>query len=315
MLKRIERRNAKLGMFIHDPHLPRLDRWVGGFLLTTNQDLERVQRSNLETVVIDTGLGMDVEDYRASTTAPTVWLQSESHIDLLGAAKARVRALFADARLGVSSFDEADSAVRAIYRSILADPTALIEMSRVKDDEDDLQRHSMAVSGLMMQFAEFLDLAPPTVQVLGVGGLLHDIGKIYLSSDILAKTAALTEEERNAIALHPQRGHDLLAQDPTMPELVLDICLHHHEKLNGAGYPHGLKAGEISLAVQIATLCDVYEALTSKRSYKPAWSSADALSSMSQTLDYFDEELFNQFRLFVKQTFFNQDTKNTAACL
>lgn len=93
------------------------------------------------------------------------------------------------------------------------------------------------------------------------------------------------------IQSHPQRGHQILRTHPAIPEEVLEICLHHHEALDGSGYPSRLAGSEISQLVRISTVCDVFDALTSVRPYKQGWSAGKALGWMFERDKQFDRKL------------------------
>jgi putative two-component system response regulator len=107
------------------------------------------------------------------------------------------------------------------------------------------------------------------LQGLYIGGLLHDIGKISIPASILTKLGKLTEEEWALICAHPKQGYIIL-KDTSLPWPVADMALHHHERLDGSGYPHGISGDKLSLEVRILAVCDVVEAMSSHRPYRPA---------------------------------------------
>jgi putative nucleotidyltransferase with HDIG domain len=167
-------------------------------------------------------------------------------------------------------------------------------MTRMKTKDEATFLHSLAVSALMIRLARHLKIDKFLVPVLGMGGLLHDIGKIGTPIEILTKTGALTDAEMEIIRLHPERGHHMLSRGKGMPEIVLDVCLHHHERLDGKGYPSGLRDGEISLYARMAAICDVYDALTA-RPYKKPWTASEAISWMLDTKGLFDRDVLREF--------------------
>jgi HD-GYP domain-containing protein (c-di-GMP phosphodiesterase class II) len=113
--------------------------------------------------------------------------------------------------------------------------------------------------------------------------------------EVLNKPGALTDEEFNLVKLHPERGYELLLQANIIDEVVLDVCLHHHEKVNGLGYPHKLKADEISIFAKMGAVCDVYDAITSNRPYKEGWEPGVSLQRMAQWAEHFDDSIFKAF--------------------
>ena len=129
---------------------------------------------------------------------------------------------------------------------------------------------------------EELKLPPATLRHLAIGGLLHDMGKLRVPEDILRKPSALEPHEFAAIKRHPEDGALLLADLGGFAPAVLGLVLDHHERLDGAGYPRGLRADQLSLATRVLTVCDVYDALVSYRVYRPAWTRERALGLLRE---------------------------------
>jgi PAS domain S-box-containing protein/putative nucleotidyltransferase with HDIG domain len=129
--------------------------------------------------------------------------------------------------------------------------------------------HQRQVAELAKRIGEKMGLDQDRLSGLYIGGLLHDIGKIAIPSEILTQPGKLREEEWGIIRSHPQRGYEIL-KETDFPWPVADMVLHHHERLDGSGYPDGLKDGELSLEVRILGVCDVVDALSSDRPYRPA---------------------------------------------
>lgn len=113
---------------------------------------------------------------------------------------------------------------------------------------------------------------------------------------MLNKPGALTSDEFRHVIAHPQAGHDILVGDPSMREVALDVCLHHHERMDGTGYPHKLAGENISLFARMGAICDVYDAVTSDRPYKKAWEAAYAIQRMVEWRgNHFDPVVFQAF--------------------
>ncbi len=129
--------------------------------------------------------------------------------------------------------------------------------------------HQRQVAELARTVGEKLGLEPDRLQGLYIAGLLHDIGKISIPSEILTHPGKLSDAERTLICTHPRRGYEILEQ-AEFPWPVADIALHHHERLDGTGYPDGLKGDQLSLEVRILGVCDVVDAMSSNRPYRPA---------------------------------------------
>jgi putative nucleotidyltransferase with HDIG domain len=140
------------------------------------------------------------------------------------------------------------------------------------------EEHTRRVAALAVQVGEGLGLSPTRLRSLAIGGLLHDIGKLSVPDAILQKPGPLTEDEFSVIKQHPERGRELLNELGGFDESVRRLVLDHHERLDGSGYPRGIDAQELDLATRILAVCDVYDALVSRRAYRPAWSREEALA-------------------------------------
>ena len=166
-----------------------------------------------------------------------------------------------------------------------------LEVTRLKSKDQTTYVHSLAVSGMMTLLARSLEMDEQTTGILGVAGMLHDIGKLLIPNEILTKPGKLTDQERLVIRNHPEAGCRLLQTYPDLPPVVLDICRLHHEALDGSGYPLGLKQKDLSVPVRLSTVCDVFEALTSVRPYKRPWTSTEALNWMFARPHLFDRKM------------------------
>ena len=131
---------------------------------------------------------------------------------------------------------------------------------------------------------------------LARAALLHDVGKAFIPVAILDKPGELTEEEMNEIRQHPRRGYDTLAAQGSFPPEMLDVVLHHHEFLDGSGYPNGLRSNQISDIVRVITIVDIYAALVEKRAYRMEYTHARAFSMMEDMVGQLDQHLLQAFR-------------------
>lgn len=215
---------------------------------------------------------------------------------LVDKSKRAVFDMFEDARLG-RAVEVAPLVPLAlsIGQSIERDSKALVNLVRLKEKDEYTYLHSVAVCALMMNFARQLDLDEAEVRDLGVAGLLHDLGKIAIADAILMKPGALERHERTAVENHPMAGFELLAASADIPEAALDVCRHHHEKVDGTGYPDRLRGDQLSLYARMGAICDVYDAVTSNRPYKDAWTPCEALTAMQSWEGHFDSELLDRF--------------------
>jgi HD-GYP domain-containing protein (c-di-GMP phosphodiesterase class II) len=129
----------------------------------------------------------------------------------------------------------------------------------------------------------------------GLAGLLHDLGKAVMPTAVLNKPGKLTDDEYAIMKTHPERGHEMLAERGTAPAAALEVCLHHHERPDGRGYPHGLAGDQVTLLARMGAVCDVYDAITSNRPYKSGWDPAESIAQMASWKGQFDEAVFKSF--------------------
>jgi putative nucleotidyltransferase with HDIG domain len=210
--------------------------------------------------------------------------------------KDAVLSMFSEARMGRSlSRDQGVQVVEDIAGSVRRNPSALISLARLKTRDDYTYMHSVAVSAMMIALAQQLGLSEGAQRDAGLAGLLHDVGKMLMPLEVLNKPGALTEAEFAVMRDHPVRGHETLSESAAFSAGVLDVALHHHERMDGNGYPHGLPADRISLIARMGAVCDVYDAVTSTRPYKNAWDPASSLSRMAQWQGHFDTRVFQAF--------------------
>jgi HD-GYP domain-containing protein (c-di-GMP phosphodiesterase class II) len=189
-----------------------------------------------------------------------------------------VRGVMQDARLGKAvELDQVQPVVQSITESILRNPGALVGLLRIKNKDDYTFLHSVSVCTLLVAFCRSVEMDGALIQQAGLGGLLHDTGKALVPDEILNKPGRLTDAEFDIIRKHPQDGHDILEKIPHIGDIPLDITLHHHERMDGSGYPHRLPGKDIGTLAQMAAIVDVYDAITSDRSYHKGMSAAEAL--------------------------------------
>jgi len=160
-----------------------------------------------------------------------------------------------------------DEAVAALAQSVVRNPDALLLMSRMRDNGVAAHARALQVSILMMVFARFLQLERDDIKLLGLLGLLQDIGKTRLPAVLLEKQGPLSAEESEMAKRHVELSGHILGAMPGLPPKLAALALLHHERQDGGGYPRGLKAYQIGLYGSIAAICDTYDALTAVRPY------------------------------------------------
>ena len=319
MLKRIPIKQLRLGMHVHEFCGSWMDHpfWRGAFLLDNPKDLRTILATGLKEVWIDTAKGLDVE---GGTTEEVVAVEVETALaqaDITGKAMQRadiaqeaaravkicakskqaVTSMFQEARMGKAlQADDALPIVDEISTSVMRNPGALISLARLKDKDDYTYMHSVAVCALMVSLARQLELDDAQTRQAGLAGLLHDVGKMMIPLEILNKPGKLTDAEFAAVKSHPSEGHKMLLGGIGIGDIALDVCLHHHEKLDGSGYPEKLSGEQISLYAKMGAVCDVYDAITSNRPYKAGWEPADSIRKMAEWRNgHFDQRIFDAF--------------------
>lgn len=330
-LKKIPIDQVRLGMHLHELCGAWLDHpfWKTKFVLEDVADLKKLQQSGIRECWIDVSKGLDVaatfvdepalvarrtgaassaldvdtatDLARAAQIRPPapVALEDEVHraADLCNQARAAVISLFSEARMGRVVFSaECEELVHGISDSVMRNTTAMLSLARLKSHDDYTYMHSVAVAALMAALARQLQLEPDEIRLAAKAGLLHDMGKAVMPRDILNKPGKLTDEEFVVIRTHPERGHALLMAGEVADEAVLDVCLHHHEKTDGSGYPHRLPGDRISMFAKMGAVCDVYDAITSNRPYKQGWDPAESIARMAGwAKGHFDAAIFKAF--------------------
>ena len=202
-----------------------------------------------------------------------------------------------DVRLGQAvNTDEAKDLVAEVANSITRSPHAMVWLTNLKERDEYTSIHCMNVCIMAVSFGRTLGMNKHELELLGLGGLLHDLGKMRVPLEILNKPSKLTFEEFEVMKTHPMEGYEMLKKAGDLPLEVLDIVKHHHERRNGKGYPEQLSGDEINDMTRIVALVDVYDAITSDRCYHDAITPYDALRNMYEWVNEdFDKKLIEQF--------------------
>ncbi|MFU9135966.1 HD-GYP domain-containing protein [Erwinia tasmaniensis] len=305
MIRRIGIEALRTGMYVHKLEVFWLKHPLvrNDMLLTSEQQIQIIMENGIKEVWIDLDKGRapDVAPSTKTVADHAAPVQTSMHSEVAQAqaicltARGQIMDMFSNARMGKSI--RADSTlplVDEIGGSISRHPAALLSVVRLKTHDDYTYLHSVAVCALMVSLARQLQLDERQVRQAGTAGLLHDVGKAGIPLEILNKPGKLTDDEFELMKLHPAIGESLLRKSNDDTE-VLDVALHHHEKINGEGYPHGLKGEGISLLARMAAVCDVYDAVTSDRPYKAGWNPAAAMHQMASWEGHFDRQIFHAF--------------------
>lgn len=325
-LRKITVDQLRPGMFLNEMCGSWMDHpfWNTRFLVENPADIQSLRASAVKEVWIDIARGLDVSDgdvpptdeTRAESEArnerelvetlvqptivvPRVELAAEVKraAALCGKAKGEITAMFSEARMGKAVAPEKlEPLVEEISNSVQRNPGALISLARLKTQDDYTFMHSVAVCGLMIALARQLGLDQQQIREAGMAGLIHDLGKAMVPLEILNKPGKLTDEEFTLMKEHPRFGYDMLVEGAGVGEVSLDVCLHHHEKVDGSGYPDHLNSETISLFAKMGAVCDVYDAITSDRPYKAGWDPAVSIRKMNEwSKGHFDPHVFQAF--------------------
>jgi len=322
MLKKIHVEHLALGMHLKEFCGSWMEHpfWRSGFVIEDPKDLQTIWASSIKEVWIDTSKGQDVALGQTAVSEAESDAQVEAELQLAVSEKRQVApvstsveleraakiclqskqaviSMFQEARMGKAvDTGGAKRLVEEITDSVARNPGALISLARLKTVDDYTYMHSVAVCAMMVALAKQLGLDAEQTRSAGLSGLMHDLGKAMMPMDVLNKPGKLTDAEFSIIKTHPQEGHRLLLTGSELDPMVLDVCLHHHEKTDGSGYPKGLKGDEISLFAKMGAVCDVYDAITSNRPYKSGWDPAESLRKMAEWANgHFDGKVFQAF--------------------
>ncbi len=183
-----------------------------------------------------------------------------------------------------------------IVENIFERPDAVMWINGIREKSANLLEHSLNVAFYLVSFGRCLKFNRQTLEELAIGGLIHDIGKIFIRDEVLNKPDKLTPEEFLHMKEHQTFSLPLLDNIKDLPRISRDISLMHHEKIDGTGYPNKLKGMELTLVGRMAGMVDIYDALTSERCYKKAYSPSEAFKIMTGlTPFHLDNKLLRQF--------------------
>ena len=284
--------------------------WKACFVVES-EDVARLHASVVERVDIDTTLGADAESMtciepcedKPTHAETTVLLPLEqtpcSFAEEIVRAKlicedgrTLVEAMFGEVRMGRTlHLDSARLMAARIGESVTRNPSALVSLARLKTADTYTYLHSVAVGGLMTAVARDLGLPQEQQERAALAGLLHDFGKALTPADILNKKGALLDAEFDVVRQHPVIGESLLVAAGFDDADVLHVVKHHHERMDGKGYPDRLAAAQLPLLTRIGAVCDVYDAITSNRPYKAGWDPAESLRHMAKGEGHFDVQI------------------------
>jgi len=322
--RRVEVAELALGMYVAELDRP----WIEspflfqGFKLESEEELKQLREVCVWVMVDEDlfgpdgkdttiALGMKVKDGgKAAKPGAIAWADAASdarRVDVQAQLKQSfevrkntkeyVSRVFEDVRMGTSvNSAEAKKVVSALVDVVTEHPDTLMWMTQLKQAHEYTLQHCVNVCILSLAFAHHLGYSKEQMQVIGLGALLHDIGKVKTPPGVLDKPSKLTPEEFEIIRRHPMDGWNMVKDNRDIPHASLEIIKYHHERISGRGYPEGLSGKDLSTHVLMVAICDVYDAITSDRVYHHGIPAHEGLSAMYQLApNEFGKELMQEF--------------------
>jgi HD-GYP domain-containing protein (c-di-GMP phosphodiesterase class II) len=339
MLKRIRTQDVQLGMFLHKLEGSWFSHpfWKSRILLDDAEQLDTLKASKVEWVQIDIERGADVATRNVHAVTPAPATERSDRVfgraggsiarravppprtfDPLSKDRLSTRAemvhsirlarkslrtlhkLFDDVRLGKAvKIARLEPMIEEISSSIQRNPHAFMAVSRLKNSSEYLYQHALSVCALMIGLAQQMHMTPQEVRQAGLAGLLMDVGMGHVPQETWDKDGPLTRQEWDVVKSHTTLAHEFLGLGGEMPDAVLDVCLHHHERMDGSGYPHGLSGAQISLFARMAAVCDTYDAMTSNRIHRHGEDPSRALLMLDEAGTLYDAQIVQAFQCAV----------------
>lgn len=325
MIKKVKVEDLRPGVYIE-----RFDcGWLGHPFLfnrkkvTSYQAINRLNDWGITHVFIDTARGLDVgENHRPHRPEIQFDLKKEKpevkrvsmtvareihHVpfqhEIARARRVREQAhkaahqILEDVQSGKAiQTEKAYEVVTEMDESITHNKDALLLLMRLRNKDEYTFDHSVSVGVLLLAFARAMGFDDETTRIIGLGGLLHDVGKMAVPMDILNKPSALDKDEFEKIKRHVLHCREILSTTHNVPHSAALIATQHHERFDGTGYPYGLSGEEISTGGQMAAIADVFDALTSDRCYRQGCDQIEVLRKLyGWSKTHFNEQLVHQF--------------------
>jgi putative nucleotidyltransferase with HDIG domain len=293
MIRKIKQEDLRPGMYVHKLGISWIDHpfFRNHFKIKDISDIKKIWKAGVKVIYIDTEKGVDVKSapvteqpvisvepepenktlIEQSYTPVTVAEEMQKARQVKQEAKRVISDIMSDIRLGKQVDTERISpVVEQMLGSIFRNQDALLGLTRIRNMDQYTFEHSISVSALMIAFAKKLGLDESTIWEVGVGGILHDIGKLQVPDRILNKPGRLSDDEFSVMRRHVRFGSRLLDDAEAIPSKALQVVKQHHERIDGSGYPDNLSGVGISLYGKMASIVDVYDAITSERVYHKA---------------------------------------------
>jgi len=305
-LKKVDASDIKVGMYMAYPDRPWLaTRFVfQGILLTTEKQLGEV-RGECKHIFIDKAKSKPVQTARepvpTEAIAPPILKSVEkefvaahkAHLDARRQIEENLKRMAAGEGINVTRIR---SSVKSCVKSIVTNPNALLWLGRLRSKDNYIAEHCLNVGVLAIAFGRHLGMGQDELEMVGMCGMLHDVGKLKVDQKILDKPSRLSEEEFAVIKDHCRIGRDILAKDEDMPKTVIEAAFGHHERMDGGGYPRGLRANSLNLYTRMISIVDTYDAITTNRCYDNSRPATEAMKILFNCRDtQFEPVLVEKF--------------------
>lgn len=324
MIKKVSVEELKPGMVVSGyvcDWVKDIDRW-GSKLLKMDADIQRIVDNGIKEVYIDTARGLDAEDAptleqidkdleremldmgEREVEEPAVTKPATFQSELAAAAKLKKQArtvvnnVLGDVRLGKQVVDVGalNNVMGDMADSLFRNQNAILSLWLIKQKDEYTFMHSVNVGVFLMSFCHTLGMDQQVVIDAGTGGMLHDVGKMKVPHEIINKAGKLTDQEFALMKSHPDFGEEILSSAKGISDMTIRVANEHHERFDGTGYTKQLKGDEISRYGQMAAIVDVYDAITTDRSYHKGMESHAALKKMLEwSKHHFNPILFQSF--------------------
>jgi len=320
MIKKVNVSNLRVGVYVHDFNYER----QGGTLfieksvIKDEKTIEILEAMGINEVLIDTKKGLDAArpyslnqraqgadeaisqiNQRNNSVQPLVPLAEEFPSARKITQDAVAMAQRSIQRAIEGKPPDVGATYNLVYRmkeSLNRNKDALLLLNRIRNKDEYTLYHSFSVSSLVLNVCNYSHLSESAALDYAVGALFHDIGKTSVPQRILNKPGKLSKEEFREVQRHAEYSVSLLQEAKGLPLESYDIALHHHEKFNGSGYPDGLVVDKITYGSQLTGICDVFDAITSERSYKHAMDTVEGLRIIYDGIEnLFEKDLAHEF--------------------
>jgi len=320
MIKKIPIERLKPGMFVHDFNCGWLDHpFLKNSVLITNESMIRkVIEVGIREVYVDVSKGINpgdapqkeevskrnleavkkiVEKHPEVENSVPMMEELAKAIEVQKEAKKVITGVMEDIHSGKEiEREKVDQVVEEMVDSVIRNKHALTSLSRVKKKDQYTYLHSVNVSILMISFCRTMKMSREDIAIYGAGALLHDIGKMKVSQELLNKPSKLTDDEFAQMKMHAVYSGELLTETGGFSQKAIDVASQHHERFDGTGYPKKLKGSEISQGGQMSAIVDVYDAITSDRCYHEGMDPVEALKKIFEWSKFhFDPKLVQYY--------------------